>query len=128
MEEYITIETKQSKRNTDLFGWVAQAQDEIKQLEDYIIEKLGKNFSHTEIYPKKRKKFPCPCNCDNTWIWLTDKYSNGDLQILKATCANVFCEETFLILQKKVNPQIKEKNVRITDSFNNNSGSINFKA
>lgn len=126
MDEYITIETKQSKRNTALFNLYEQAKDEINQLEQYIKEKLGNDYMHTEIYPKKRKKFDCPCNCGNTWVWITDKYYKNDLQILKATCANAFCEEIFLILQKK--KPSTQKDIKINNSFNNNSGSINFKA
>ena len=121
MEEFITIETKMSKRNTDIFNWLRQAIDEEKQLNNYIIKKLGKDHTHIEIYPKKRKKFPCPENCDNTYIWITDKYIKGEFQIIKATCAH--CDTIFLIFQKH-----KSKSTNITNSFNNNSGSINFNA
>ncbi len=102
--KYIVKEVFTTKRNTLLFSWIEQTRDEQRQADEYIKSKLGDNYKREEVYPPKRKKFDCPADCGNTYIWIKEIYTTADMQkqILYAQCANTFCGENFLIYRENV--------------------------
>ena len=101
---YVIKETFTAKRNTQLFSWIEQINDENNQMTKFIKSKLGNDYNTVKIYPPKRKKLECPTNCGNTYVWIKEIYTTADKQkqILYAQCANTFCEECFLVYQENV--------------------------
>lgn len=100
--KYETKETFVAKENLSIFGISARIKDLQSQNLQYITSKLGNNYVYKQIYPAKRKKFPCPTACGNTYIWINGVYTSEDIQaqILEATCAQLGCGEYFLIYQE----------------------------
>ena len=97
------IETFVAKENSQLFSMYARIKDLLEQNQKYIEDKLGKDYKSVEVYPHKRKKFHCPTNCGNTYIWIKRIYVSLDneSQILEALCAKADCGEPFLIYQRR---------------------------
>ena len=102
LKDYEIYDVKQSKRDEELFGWYAQAEDEMKQIEQHIKAELGDEYISKKVYPEKRQKVLCPECCGNTYVWITDTYqSTGDKKLFKARCA--VCYEIFLICASRKN-------------------------
>ena len=99
--KYKTIETFRAKENPQIFNLYARCKDLDAQNQSYIVEKLGNNYKTTEVYPPKRKKFACPTQCGNTYVWINRIHTSLDneFQVLEALCAQPDCGEFFLIYQ-----------------------------
>ena len=101
---YVTKEVFTTKRDTSLFSWIAQARDEQRQANEYISCKLGNDYKSEEVYPPKRKKFDCPADCGNTYVWINKICFTPDRQkqILCVQCAHIGCGEIFFVYQEAV--------------------------
>lgn len=95
--------TKTTIRNTDIFSGYYQAQDESEQFDKLLCEENVFGGNYIPFIPRKRKKFSCPMECGNTYVWLDDVYESIDKQRLVyiAVCAR--CGEQFLMCYKRKN-------------------------
>lgn len=100
--DYTTKEIFIAKENTQIFNMFSRLKDMENQYLSYIREKLGEDFKTIEVYPPKRKKFDCPTNCGNTYVWINCIYTSSDnkSRILETLCARLDCGEKFLIYQE----------------------------